>query len=141
MDEKLVFFQLQKRKQKEAENCFSSAGGRAADGLKPILIQTRACAILVQGSVNSPVPPVSFVLLPALTERVHGAVSPSLLSWDLLPCLNSAPSWSVMRRRSDGRCFPVAPFPSPRQAPVTKAENFQLVAVFRLSFYTERHVT
>lgn len=28
------------------------------------------------------------------------------------------------------------PFPSP----VTKAENFQLVAVFHLGFYTQRHV-
>lgn len=62
-------------------------------------------------------------------------MSPNLLFWDPLPRLNSRPRNVVTRM--DRRYDSPSPLPSPRQTPVTKAYNFQLVAVFHLRFYNE----
>lgn len=54
-------FCLKRGTKKRSRSASPRPDGRTADGLRPILAHTRARAILLQGSLNSPVSPVSFV--------------------------------------------------------------------------------
>lgn len=154
-----LFHLKQNERKCEVQNCFSSDGrGGRQEAQAPFAStrKTHAWAVLLRGSLRSPRSNVhrhlpklfqenqpGLLLYWTLIYLRHYVIRKPRLLWD--PCLLLRPAWiprsNLFATRRDVK-LPTHP-PTVTlsrllvKTPVTKAYDFQLVALFHLSFYNE----